>query len=401
MQLNRLSFATLIALGNYALADDISLNMLYYHERGDRVSAVAPYFSYNKEDGTDSAWHVDGTFDVVSGATPTWTGDGASGASADITTIKSNLRYENVTFNDQRGAINTNFLTRDEDRNEYVIGGAFSKESDFQNLEGYGSLKGYFDEFHNTSYTFGLSVAYNYVGSLSDESDDTTSSASAKVSNNNEYTSMFILGEDEDDESSSTTVSTRGGGQGALAINSSITQNINDRSVVSVGLFGGFEAGFLSNPHQYIVRDFIVPYLDYDVRPSLRLSGGGTIKYNAALFDFLILNTSYRYYIDNWSIDSHTVNIGLMLEIGPFTINPEMRYYNQSEAYFYTSGYVNHTAKYGSSDERLSDFSSITYLLNSYIQFTETFRYNIGVNYFSQTTGLEGYFITTGVQIEL
>ena len=381
MQLNRLSLVTLLALGNYTYAqDELSFNLLYYHENDDRVTAIAPFLSYDHESGTDLKWHIDGTVDVVSGATPTWSGDGASGASANITTITDNITYTKETFSDQRGALNSNVLIRDEERNEYLLGGAFSKESDYQNLEIYGTMTRYFDEFHNTSYNIGLSYANNYVGYKSDD-------------------------DESDDDSESGASPSVGGEQNIFTLSTSLTQNINDHSVFSLGLFGSYESGYLSNIHLRVARDYVdlTTHLDYDNRPSQRATAGTLLKYIVAIDDNITLNSSYRFYYDTWEMNSHTFTLGSALEIGAFTLSPEIRYYNQSAAYFYSSGHFENSSIdiYASSDERLSNFSSMTYLFNSYYKFDDKYRYNIGINYFTQTTGLSGYFITTGINIKL
>jgi len=377
MQLNKLSIATILALGTYVVAsDDISLNLLYYNENDDRVSAVAPFISYNKEIGTDYKFHIDTAFDTVSGATPTWSGDGASGASQDVTQVTQNIKYTKVNFKDKRAAINSNLLIRDEMRNEYTLGAAFSAESDYKNLEFYSSMMGYFDDFHNSSYSISLSYAKNLVG-YEQEDDDSDSGASPSI----------------------------GGLQDIIGINTTFTHNINDHSLLLAGVFMSYESGYLSNIHLLIARDYIdgTTHLDHDNRPTKKLYAGPIVKYNLLLNDLLTLNTSYRYYKDSWSVDSHTVDVGFVYEYKNISFNPKVRYYRQSQADFYSDSHFKNSSIdiYASSDERLSKYSSITYNFNTYYQYDDRYRYNIGFNYFSQTTGLSGYFFTLGVNAQI
>jgi len=78
------------------------------------------------------------------------------------------------------------------------------------------------------------------------------------------------------------------------------------------------------------------------------------------LGDKVIIRTYYRFYTDDWGLNSHTANIEVPFKITPFlSISPFYRFYNQT-AIKYFGPYKGHTAqdKYYTSNYDLSQFSS-------------------------------------------
>ncbi|QBN17556.1 DUF3570 domain-containing protein [Flavobacterium nackdongense] len=90
-----------------------------------------------------------------------------------------------------------------------------------------------------------------------------------------------------------------------------------------------------------------------------------------------VLRTYYRYYSDNWDIQSHTANIELPIKVSDrFTVFPMYRYYTQTQSKYYAS-YETHlsTEKYYTSDADLSTFDAN--------------QFGFGVNYTDIFTGAE------------
>lgn len=98
-------------------------------------------------------------------------------------------------------------------------------------------------------------------------------------------------------------------------------------------------------------------------------------RLNYYINERFVLRTYYRYYSDNWDIQSHTANIELPIKISDrFTVFPTYRFYTQTQSKYYAP-YELHlsTEKYYTSDADLSSFDAN--------------QYGFGVNYTDIFTG--------------
>jgi len=98
-------------------------------------------------------------------------------------------------------------------------------------------------------------------------------------------------------------------------------------------------------------------------------------RLNYYLNERFVLRTYYRYYSDNWDIQSHTANIELPIKVSDrFTVFPMYRFYTQTQSKYYAA-YEMHlsTEKYYTSDADLSTFDAN--------------QYGFGVNYTDIFTG--------------
>jgi len=69
-----------------------------------------------------------------------------------------------------------------------------------------------------------------------------------------------------------------------------------------------------------------------DARTKIALGG----RLNWYLSERFVLRTSYRYYFDDWGINSHTATVELPIKLSDkFTIYPSYRYYNQTAADYF------------------------------------------------------------------
>lgn len=87
------------------------------------------------------------------------------------------------------------------------------------------------------------------------------------------------------------------------------------------------------------------------------------LRANYFLGDKVIIRTFYRYYHDNWGLNSHTINLEVPVKITPFiSVIPFYRYYTQT-AVDYFAAYRLHTAteQYYTSSYDLSKFNSNFY----------------------------------------
>jgi Protein of unknown function (DUF3570) len=98
-------------------------------------------------------------------------------------------------------------------------------------------------------------------------------------------------------------------------------------------------------------------------------------RLNYYINERFVLRTYYRYYSDNWNIQSHTANIELPIKVSErFTVFPMYRFYTQTQSKYYAP-YEAHlsTEKYYTSDADLSTFDAN--------------QYGFGVNYTDIFTG--------------
>ncbi|GGB85414.1 hypothetical protein GCM10007424_26830 [Flavobacterium suaedae] len=94
--------------------------------------------------------------------------------------------------------------------------------------------------------------------------------------------------------------------------------------------------------------------------PDSRLKFPMAVRASYFLGDNIIIRAYYRYYTDDWDLNSHTANIEVPVKISPFfSISPFYRYYQQT-AIKYFKAHQQHTAanEFYTSNYDLSDFDS-------------------------------------------
>jgi hypothetical protein len=125
-----------------------------------------------------------------------------------------------------------------------------------------------------------------------------------------------------------------------------------------------YQNGMLATPfHRVYFRSSNLPGIEQLPENRLKLPLG--IKSNLFLFDPLILKGEYRYYVDNFGITAHTIQVKpVILVSNSITISPIFRYHNQSESkYFYKYKEASESSKYYSSDYDLAGLQSYKFSL--------------------------------------
>ena len=140
-----------------------------------------------------------------------------------------------------------------------------------------------------------------------------------------------------------------------------VSRVINRASAVQAGLSVTEHSGYLSDP--YKLRD---------VRPGTRREWAAAARYRR-FFDRAdaALHTDYRYFTDDWGIDSHTLHASWHQNLGAAVrIVPNARYYTQSEAGFYrpVDDFGLPLDMSQSSDFRLSAYGAFTFGVKGVIQ---------------------------------
>lgn len=121
------------------------------------------------------------------------------------------------------------------------------------------------------------------------------------------------------------------------------------------------QTGYLSLPfHRVYFNDGSV---HQENLPDSRLKLPLGFRANYFLGDRFIIRTYYRFYTDNWGVNSHTADIEVPIKVNPFfSISPFYRYYTQSAAKYFAP-YEMHTIadEYYNSNYDLSKFNSNFY----------------------------------------
>lgn len=159
-------------------------------------------------------------------------------------------------------------------------------------------------------------------------------------------------GSNPDDDDNGT--SSRNSFSGSL----SYSQIINQRLQLAFSVDVVKQQGFLSLPFYRVyfntgsVRQELLP----DSRTKLPIG----IRANYFMGDKIILRAYYRFYTDDWGLNSHTANIEVPVKITPFfSVSPFYRFYNQSGTKYFAP-YQKHTEQdqYYTSNYDLSKFNS-------------------------------------------
>jgi hypothetical protein len=136
------------------------------------------------------------------------------------------------------------------------------------------------------------------------------------------------------------------------------SQIINKRFQVSLEAEIVYQQGYLGLPfHRVYFNDQTV---HVENLPSSRLKIPLGIRANYFIGDKFILRTWYRYYHDDWGINSNALQVETVVKLTPFfSITPFYRFYQQS-AVNYFAPYEMHTADdtYYTSNYDLSKFNS-------------------------------------------
>ncbi len=213
----------------------------------------------------------------------------------------------------------------------------------------------------------------------------------------------------------------------------SCSQILNRNTQVSVFSDITYQNGWLANPMQrvyfadrndfYVGNSSEIPNYsnpssqgvfqladDIERLPSSRLKIPIGIRLNYFVNEFLVVRTYYRYYFDDWGIQSNTFNVELPIKIGgKFTVYPSYRFYNQT-ATDYFAPFEKHlsTDKFYTSDYDLSKI--IANQLGMGVKYTDVFLksilWNFGLknitlnyNYYRRNNGIRAHILSLGTHV--
>lgn len=146
---------------------------------------------------------------------------------------------------------------------------------------------------------------------------------------------------------------------------------------------------------------------DIERLPATRFKVPIGARLNYYINEYLKIRTYYRFYSDDWNIQSHTASIELPIKISDrFTISPLYRYYTQNQSKYFAPNETHlSTERFYTSDYDLSTFYAHQYGLG--IGYTDIFMgskiWEFGIknvdfrfNHYSRSDGLNANIATVG-----
>jgi len=172
----------------------------------------------------------------------------------------------------------------------------------------------------------------------------------------------------------------------SYSISFSLSQILNKNAQISLFVDVIKQEGWLANPMQrvyfgdvsnyYIGNPESIPNYtstsntdvfqladDFERLPNTRLKIPFGVRLNYFINETFTLRTYYRYYHDDWGINSHTASLEVPIKVSSkWTLYPSYRFYNQTKADYFAPFEQNmSTYLYYTSDYDLSKFSANQY----------------------------------------
>ncbi len=351
---------------------EIDNSFLYYSEADDRVSVAKFVASVGGDVSDRDRVNIQVVLDTMSGSTPSGAvidsggGSTVTGASGGGGTGVSDPNASALAKFDDTRLANSLTWTHAHDNNWSVdYNAAVSIENDYRSFSAAATVN---KETTKKDYRFSLGLAGTHdeifrVGAGS------TPVPLTQIADNE------FAGE---------------GTRETIDLIAGVTHIINRRTVGQFNLSYSTSTGYHSDPYKVfsvVDRSTDKPVANssyYERRPGDRQRISLTFKLNHQLYPSDdMLHASYRYYTDDWGVDSHTLDFNYRFNFDDTNyLEPRLRLYMQGKADFYQNQFYVDDA--GASDPTLSfpEFISADYRLDDMLSITPGIRYGreIGTN---------------------
>jgi len=340
-----ISYASLFVARNLSAEDHISVKWQDYSEDDGRIRVISRYLGFEKQVSSQVTVRGHGVIDTISGATPTGVPADSPDGAVPLSQLSDRREAGVIDIDWARETRKTTF--------QY----AYSEESDFLS-KGY-SIS-HTEEFNKRN--TGVSVGLSFID------DDVFAEPLLETEKKESYD--YFIG---------------------------VSQVLDPKTVVSLNFTYSNFNGYLSDPYKIVQRETeILPGLSLPLTfPENRPDERNRMIWffnGKRFFDVLkgSLDFDYRYFDDDWGVESHTFDLEWYQKIGErWIIRPKYRYYRQNAADFYIidldtspiepSEAPNGSAPHYSTDYRLAKFASETYGVK--IIFNATERLSFDVNF--------------------
>ncbi len=327
---------------------EVDSALLYYSEQ-ERISVIEPALIASQEQPDGSRLTLSVAADTMTGASPT----GAAPTDS-VTTITSPSGNATTTiapgntpmnsFRDRRLSLGIGYLRPLTRILRNTLGINLSKEADYSSI---GVTESIEVDFNNrlTTLTTSLGVRNDYVapigGTPTRLGHNDTAPRSDEVSGllegeRKQVTEMMV----------------------------GVTQILSRRLLTQLNYSHSLHNGYLQDPYKVVsVVDSGGRRLNdiHESRPGRRTTQSVYWKLAAHLPQD-ILQLSYRYFWDDWNINSHTTELRYRFALSPESyLQPHLRHYSQSSADFFVHSILDGTSvTHASADLRLGEMQSNT-----------------------------------------
>jgi hypothetical protein len=302
-----------------------------YEIRAQQLQLIQPI-------GERSVFTFDYLTETMSGASPWGIQQGADD--------QPELIMSGASIEENRQDVTTSLRIYDQE-SSIAFAGGYSRENDYKAV--YGGLD---NELHfnqkNTTMNLGLGFSQDSINPTQQEGLD-------RVRDEEKSSSSYYLG---------------------------IAQVLNQSTMIRASLGFTQLSGFLTDPYKL-----------QDSRPDVRKQTTLTFGYRQFIARTeSALHLDFRYYTDDWKLESHTLDIAWQQNLGEGQlIVPSIRWYTQQQAEFYGLYFdENSGTKYFSNDYRLSTYDALSYKLK-YTKYFDTWSFTIaGERYESKASKASG-----------
>lgn len=372
-------------------------HVMKYIEGDDRVEVIDQSLAIETEIDDNNELFINAGYDTISGASPTYKARTPVYTQLDAKKRLNNVQLaqalsphvilnydpntdygvEKIKLEDNRTSASLSWLYRDQTRDEWRAGFAYSKEEDYTSHTVNFSHLSWQDERKNRSYVIAGALTFN----------ETTAFKTAYL-----------------DKAQKSNV--------AAEMQLSLNQVFTPNAYINSSVFLNYATGYLDNHYQTVLRAIDVNkdasfskqelFLATETRPDKRLGGGVSILYSQRWNDYVSQKLRYRGYLDDWGIGSHTIDAGLNLSVtSRFSVLLDYRFYRQNAAKFYQDAKSN-LAWFGAkqlatNDERLGQFSAQNIELGAQWNLYQNWYINLSGSHYKQTNGFSANWYVFGV----
>jgi hypothetical protein len=354
-----LSGCTLLGSMPNAMADKgewaIDSSVLFYSEVNG-IMAVEPVILAKQDLGDDANLNLNVVYDSLSGATPTGgmpsskvqTVTGPSSKQVQLSTIAPGQTPVNRYFKDSRLAMKATWSRPLDEQWRLDLGGSASVEDDFQSVGGNATVERTFDE-KNTTVSAGLAYEFDSIkpiGGVPAPLGVVPAGATVPVANSrSKNIKDALLG---------------------------VTQVMDEHWLLQMNFSYGDDSGYLNDYYKQVsviasqatgqTAQGDPLYQIYENRPSSRSQRALYLR-NKVYLGGDVLDVSLSHSWDTWDVVANTLDARYRWALGDESfLQPHLRFYKQSAAYFYQRGLLDSGAIpiYVSADYRLSAFTART-----------------------------------------
>lgn len=337
------------------LLEDVKVDsaVLIYSESDGRVSLIEPIVKLKTELGEDEFLNVQLVFDTLTGATPTgaqatniiqtFTRPSGSGTY----TIQPGETPLDDSFKDTRAAISSSLEKPIDRLSKNIYSAAFSTEYDWLSFSA-GYTYSLDSQTRDTTYTLGASLTSDTMSPVGGAPVALSSVTASKLGDESRTTVDIMAG---------------------------LTKVLNRKTITQFNYSYSQSSGYHNDPYKYLsVMDSVTGELDNTTTPEYHYESRPDNRQRHILYwktahhlTADVINVAYRYYQDDWGINSHTIDLKYRYELSNKNfLQPHIRYYSQTAADFYRHSLLDTEIsgglpEFASPDLRLAEFNTVTF----------------------------------------